>query len=70
MKLTAARFARRCASISSLAAQWASELLDEAEFINREADTESVFRFTDSVRERLDWLDKEAGRQALKGGSE
>lgn len=70
MKLTEARFAQRCAYIAKHASSWAAELLDFVEDREREADPESVFRFTDSVRDRLDWLDKEAGRQALKGGSE
>lgn len=68
MKLTEARFAQRCAYIAKQASDWAAELLDFVEDREREADPESVFRFTDSVRDRLDRLDKEAGRQALKGG--
>lgn len=67
MKLTEARFAQRCAYIANHASSWAAELLDFVEDREREADPESVFRFTDSVRYRLDRLDKEAGRQALKG---
>ncbi|APY14275.1 hypothetical protein GJU94_13780 [Brucella sp. 10RB9214] len=70
MKLTEARFAQRCAYIAKHASDWAAELLDFVEDREREADPESVFRFTDSVRERLDRLDEEAGRQALKGGYE
>lgn len=68
MKLTEARFARRCASIARISSDWAAELLDNIEQEQRDADTEAVFRFTDSIRARLEWLDNEAGRQALKGG--
>ena len=70
MKLTEARFARRCASIAQTASNWAAELLDSIDTRNKDANPESVFRFTDSIRERLNWLDEEAGRHPPKSANE
>lgn len=60
MKLTEARFARRCASIAQVSSNWAAELMDSVDRRERNAEPISVFRFTKSIRERLDWLDEEA----------
>nr|WP_278422961.1 hypothetical protein [Brucella anthropi]DAM62862.1 MAG TPA: hypothetical protein [Caudoviricetes sp.] len=60
MKLTEARFARRCASIAQVSSNWAAELMDSVDQRKRDAEPNAVFRFTKSIRERLDWLDEEA----------
>ena len=71
MKLTNAQFAQQCAYIAKNASNWAAELLDYAENRGSEANPEAVFRFTDSIRGRLDRLDRLDGRAALaQGGGE
>ncbi|WGG61894.1 hypothetical protein [Brucella intermedia] len=70
MKLTTSQFSMQCAFIAKNAAAWAGDALTLPERLNEEADVAAVARFTDEMRERLDRLDKWAGRQVLKGGSE
>ena len=70
MKLTTSQFSMQCAFIAKNAAAWAGDALTLHERLNEEADFAAVARFTDEIRERLDRLDKWAGRQALKGGGE
>ena len=68
MKLTTSQFSMQCAFIAKNAAAWAGDALTLPERLNEAADVTAVARFTDEMRERLDRLDKWAGRQALKGG--
>lgn len=70
MKLTNAQFSMQCSFIAKNAAAWAGDTLTLPERLNQEADVSAVARFTDEMRERLDRLDKWAGRQVLKGGGE
>lgn len=61
-KLTEAQFSMQCAFIAKNAAAWAGDLLTLSEHYGREANPQTVGRFTDEMRERLDRLDKWAGR--------
>ena len=70
MKLTNAQFSMQCSFIAKNAAAWAGDTLTLPERLNQEADVSAVARFTDEMRERLDRLDKWAGRRALKGDEE
>ncbi|MGH6774726.1 hypothetical protein [Brucella tritici] len=70
MKLTNAQFSMQCAFIAKNAAAWAGDSLTLPEELNREIRPDTVSRFTDEIRERLDRLDEWSGRQALKGGGE
>ncbi|APU92975.1 hypothetical protein PQB34_gp47 [Ochrobactrum phage POI1126] len=63
-KLTQAQFAMQCAFISKNASAWAGDTLTLPERLNKHADVAAVARFTDEMRERLDRLDKWAGREA------
>lgn len=66
-RITEAQFSMQCSFIAKNAAAWAGDILTLQERYNREADAKTVARFTDEIRERLDRLDKWAGRAALNG---
>lgn len=61
-RITEAQFSMQCSFIAKNAAAWAGDILTLPEHYNREAETNTVARFTDEMRERLDRLDKWAGR--------
>lgn len=61
-KLTEAVFSMQCSFIAKNAAAWAGDILTLPEHYNREADPNTVARFTDEMRSRLDRLDEWAGR--------
>ena len=65
-KLTEAEFAQQCAFIAKNAADWASSILEIGEALNDPARLTTVCRFTDEMRQRLDHLDRKAGRAALR----
>ena len=67
-RLTEADFARSCAYLASTCAQWAGGALVLPECYQKPASVATVARFTDEIRERLDYLDKLAGRSLLKAG--
>jgi hypothetical protein len=64
-KLTEVQFSMQCAFIAKEAAAWAGDILILPERLNEEADFKNVARFTDKMRERLDRLDKWAGREEI-----
>ena len=59
-RISQATFSMQCAFIAKNAASWAGDLLTLPEC---PAPPEMVARFTDEMRERLDQLDKMAGRK-------
>lgn len=61
-RITEAQFSMQCSFIAKNAAAWAGDLLTLPEHYNRQADTNTVARFTDEMRARLDRLDAWAGR--------
>ncbi|MBX3088923.1 MAG: hypothetical protein KF742_10550 [Cryobacterium sp.] len=58
-EMTYADFSKRCARLAALAASWAADSLD----MEGKVQSSDVFRFTDEVRKRLDWIDELAGRK-------
>ena len=60
--LTTADFAQKCAHIAGHCASWAGDLLTLPERRMTPADIKDVARFTDSIRDRLDHLDRIFGR--------
>jgi hypothetical protein len=63
-RITEAQFSMQCAFIAKNAAAWAADLLTLPEYYTKEADPDSVARFTDEMRARLDRLDEWAGRNS------
>lgn len=61
-RITEAQFSMQCSFIAKNAAAWAGDILTLPENYNREAATNTVSRFTDEMRGRLDRLDAWAGR--------
>lgn len=59
---TNVEFSRQCSFILKKAANWAEEVIADAEKVNSEANRAAVYRFTDEVRERLALIDEWAGR--------
>jgi len=64
-KLTEAEFSRSCANIARFAASWAADILILPEDCNKPSNPANVARFTDDLRQRLDYIDQRAGRAAL-----
>ena len=61
-KLTEAQFSMQCAYIAKNAAAWAGDTLTTFDDLSKDANVDTVARFTDDMRERLDRLDEWAGR--------
>lgn len=57
------RFAQQCAFIAKNAAAWAADSLDLVSSTGEVERPETVFRFTDDMRARLDRIDEMAGRK-------
>ena len=68
-RLTEAQFSMHCAFIAKNAASWAGDSLTLPEKHNLPIDPNTVARFTDDMRLRLDRLDEWAGRAAAIRGS-
>lgn len=62
-ELTEVEFSKQCSFIAKEAAAWAGDLLTLPERLECKVDKETVARFTDKMRERLDRLDERAGRK-------
>jgi hypothetical protein len=62
MAFTNTDFARMCAYIAKNASAWSSDILSMPADMNDHPRAEVVGRFTDDIRQRLDRLDKMAGR--------
>lgn len=60
--ITQLRFSQQCGFIAKNAAAWAADTLDLITSADDRARPETVFRFTDEMRQRLDHLDEMAGR--------
>lgn len=60
-------FSQQCAYIAKNAATWAAETVDLITEIGDTERSETVFRFTDEMRRRLDHLDEIAGRTTVGG---
>lgn len=69
-RLTKIRFAQLCGYVAKNAASWSSDALDLIECVDEQEYPETVFRFTDEMRDRLDRIDVLAGRQALRTSKE
>lgn len=65
-RLTEAQFSMQCSFIAKNAASWAADILTLPERYNEASAVETVARFTDEMRDRLDRLDKMAGRSDLQ----
>jgi hypothetical protein len=61
-RLTEAQFAMQCAYIAKNAAAWTGDTLTTFDDLSKDANTDTVARFTNDMRERLDRLDQWAGR--------
>ena len=57
--ITYVDFSKRCACLAALVASWAAESLD----CGGQASMEDVSRFTDAVRDRLNWIVECSGRK-------
>jgi hypothetical protein len=66
--LSKIRFAQLAGRIAKNAADWSADSLDLIEDYP-EMRPEDVYRFTDMIRDRLNWIDERAGRAALVSGS-
>lgn len=64
-KLTKIRFSQLASRIAKNAADWSSDSLDLIEDYP-DMRPEDVFRFTDTIRQRLDCIDERAGRLATQ----
>ncbi len=62
-KLTEAQFAQMCTRMASRCAGWAGDMLDGNP--DEAVTADLVGQFTDAMRERLDHIDRRAGRRAL-----
>lgn len=60
------RFSQQCGFIAKNAAAWAADTLDLVQWKDQPERAETVFRFTDEMRRRLDHIDEIAGRGATE----